>query len=184
MKEIANKYFESDCLVNDDVFFTNEKASDTPILPWHFDRMQSLKFYINLLDVDEENRAFEFDLGSHREGHFRANYYILSGLKVGEIPNDIPDGELPNPVTISVKAGDLVIFDADGFHRGGVVSSGNERKVVRGHSHPIPNRAYEAKRFDSHWWLQRPFNMAKYLSSRAGRILPSGRLTNSTLTRG
>lgn len=184
MKEVSRRYFETDCLVNDDVFFTNEKAADTPILPWHFDRMQSLKFYINLVDVDETNGAFEFDLGSHREGHFRANYYILSGLKVGEIPNDIPENELHNPTVISVNAGDLVIFDADGFHRGGVVSSGNERRVVRGHSHPIPNRGYVAKRFDSHWWLQKPVNLAKHLSPRSGRILPPGRLTNSTLTRG
>lgn len=184
MREVTEAYFMTDkTLINDEVFFTHEKHSETPILPWHFDRQQSLKFYINLLDVDESNGAFGFDIGSHREGHFRANYYILSGVKIGEIPNDIPEDELHNPVTIAARAGDLVIFDPDGFHCGGSVSPEKERKIVRGHSHPLPNRGYEAKRFDVDWWLQSPFNLAKYLSSRGSRILPEGRLSNSVRTR-
>lgn len=183
MKEISLQYFGTEIALNDDVFFTHEKESDVQILPWHFDRKQSLKFYINLLDVDERNGAFSYDIGSHREGHFRANYYLLSGVKAGEIPNDIPEEELHNPVTISVKAGDLVIFDPDGFHCGGIVSTGLERKVVRGHTHPLSNRGYEPKLFDAAWWLNSPFNLAKYFRKNGTRELPSERLTKSVRTR-
>lgn len=184
MREISEEYFGVESfLLNDDVFFTHEKESDVAILPWHFDRQQALKFYINLIDVDETNGAFEFDLGSHREGHFRANYYIQRGTKIADIPNDIPNNELHNPVTINANAGDLIIFDPDGFHRGGVVSKGKERNVVRGHSHPIPNRGYKARLFDSHWWLQTQINLAKLLDSSSGRVISTKRLTKAVLTR-
>jgi len=181
IKDISDKYFGSKSLACNDIFFTHEKESNVPILPWHFDRQQSLKFYINLVNVNKTNGAFEYDIGSHREGHFRANFYILSGLKVGDIPNDIPDKELRNPTTIIANAGDLIIFDPDGFHRGGIIMEGQERKVIRGHSHPIPNRGYTARFFDTHWWLQTPLNIAKFLKNRAIRSLPSDRLTKSTV---
>ena len=183
MGNVSSRYFKTKCIVNDDVFFTHEKASKTPILPWHFDRQQALKFYINLIDVDGSNGAFEFDIGSHREGHFRANYYILAGIKVGDIPNNVPINELHNPIVVAVEAGDLVIFDADGFHRGGVVNEGKERKIVRGHTHPIPDRGYSPRLFDAHWWLHSPFNIAGSLSSKSSRVLPVERLTRSKLTR-
>ena len=114
IKDISDKYFGSKSLACNDIFFTHEKESNISILPWHFDRQQSLKFYINLVNVDKTNGAFEYDIGSHREGHFRANFYILSGVKVGEIPNNIPENELHNPTTIIADAGDLIIFDPDG----------------------------------------------------------------------
>ena len=183
MNQVSSQYFGTKIILNDDIFFTHEKESPESILPWHFDRKQSLKFYINLLDVDDRNGAFGYDLGSHREGHFRANYYFLSGVKAGKIPNDIPKDELHNPVTIAVNAGDLIIFDPDGFHCGGIVSPGYERKVIRGHTHPISNRGYEPRLFDSSWWLSSPFNIAKYFSKRGARELPEKRLTKSVRTR-
>ena len=182
LDEVSSLYFETKYLLNDDIFFTHEKESNIPILPWHFDKQQSLKFYINLLDVNEDNGALGYDPGSHREGHFRANYYVLSGTKLGEIPNDIPEQELHNPLTISVNAGDLVIFDPDGFHCGGTVSPGFERKVIRGHSHPLPIRT-KPKLFDTMWWLNSPFNLAKYLNKRGRRALPIKRLTKAVRTR-
>lgn len=184
MRDLAAEYFgSSQFLLNEDVFFTHERHSENKILPWHFDRQQSLKFYVNLVDVDVENGAFSFDVGSHREGHFRANYYIASGVKIGDIPNDIPDSEIRRPVVVCAKAGDLVVFDPDGFHCAGLVSPGHERKVIRGHTHPVPNRGYKPKLFDALWWLSTPLNMARLLHKRGGRILPQGRLTKSSQTR-
>ena len=183
IKDISDSYFGSKSSVCDDIFFTHEKESNVPILPWHFDRQQSLKFYINLVNVNKTNGAFEYDIGSHREGHFRANFYILSGVKVGEIPNNIPENELHNPTTIIADAGDLIIFDPDGFHRGGFIMEGLERKVIRGHSHPIPNRKYTARFLDTHWWLQSPLNIVKFLKNSAIRNIPNKRLTRAN-TRG
>tara|TARA_B100000787_G_scaffold152285_1_gene125845 strand:- start:2186 stop:3022 length:837 start_codon:yes stop_codon:yes gene_type:complete len=181
IKDISDRYFGSKSLVCNDIFFTHEKESNVPILPWHFDRQQSLKFYINLVNVNKTNGAFEYDIGSHREGHFRANFYILSGVKVGDIPNDITDNELHNPTTIIADAGDLIIFDPDGFHRGGVIMKGLERKVMRGQSHPIPNRGYTARFFDTHWWLQSPLNIVKFIKNNAIRRLPYDRLSKAAV---
>jgi len=168
-----------DYVLNDEIFLTHEQPSEIEILPWHFDRMHSLKFFINLVDVDETHGAFAYDIGSHKEGHFRAYYYMLSGTKVGEIPNDIPIKELHRPTTISAKAGSLVIFDSDGFHKGGLLTEG-ERKIIRGHTHAKPFVKYHAKRFDTHWWLQSPINIVKFLKNKSIRNIPNTRLSQAT----
>jgi len=180
MKSVASKYFKCDHHLNDEVFLTHEQPSETELLPWHFDRRHALKFYINLVDVDETHGAFSYDIGSHREGHFRANYYMLSGTKVAKIPNDIPIEELHRPTAIVTKAGSLVVFDTDGFHKEGLLTEG-ERKIIRGHSHAKPLIKYNAKIFGAHWWLQTPLNIVKFLKNRAIRNLPSERLTKSTV---
>ena len=88
-----------------------------------------------------------------------------------------------NPSTIIADAGDLIIFDPDGFHRGGIIMEGQQRKVIRGQSHPIPNRGYTARFFDTHWWLQSPLNLMKFLKNSAIRNIPNKRLTRAN-TRG
>ena len=180
---LHNYYAPNNYLLNDDVFLTHEKASEKNILPWHFDRQQSLKFLIYLTDTDEKNGAFEYCRGSHMEGHYRANYYVLRGYGVKNIPNDIPDEEIRNPEIISANAGDLIIFDADGFHRGGVVSQGNQRLVVRGHSHPLPNRGYQARLFSKEWWMQTPLNLGKTIGSQVGRVLGDNSRSRASKTR-
>jgi hypothetical protein len=143
MDDIVKLYFKGyDYELNDDIFLSHEKASNIPILPWHFDRIHALKFYFYLEDTNQDNGAFEYVVGSHREGFFRANYYLAQGIEIENIPNDIPDDEIINPLTLSAAAGDLIIFDTDGFHRGGLVKEGKERKVIRGHSHISPPRTY------------------------------------------
>ena len=178
MEKVTQAYFNCNHFLNDDIFLTLEKASKTEILPWHFDRRHALKFYINLVDVDDTHGAFAYDIGSHREGHFRANYYMLTGTRVGDIPNDIPEKELHRPTSITTKAGSLVIFDTDGFHKEGLLIEG-ERKIIRGHSHSIPLIMYKAKFFDAHWWLQSFFNIAKLLKKSAKRNIPAQRLSRA-----
>jgi len=51
----------------------------------------------------------------------------------------------PTETVITVSAGDLVIFDSAGFHRGGKVDEGHERYVLRGHSHPADVKKYGQK---------------------------------------
>lgn len=141
MNSIVQKYYEPyEYKLNDDIFITHEKGCEVPILPWHYDRVQSLKFYIYLDDTTADNGAFEYVPGSHNEGHYRANYHLLKGFKVSELPNDIPEDEILYPVTINGKAGDLIIFDPDGFHRGGIVQDGEQRRIMRGHSHPVGDK--------------------------------------------
>lgn len=167
----------------DQIFFTHEVESESDILPWHFDRQESLKFYVNLDDVNEENGAFQYDPGSHRLGHMIANYCIAMGEEVGEIRNDVPDSFLINPVRISVNAGDLVIFDAAGFHKAGSIRSGKERRVMRAHSHPLPIVTYNARVLSSDWFISKILRGLRPLSVKRYRRLSSKIIEKLELTR-
>ena len=91
-------------------------------------------------DCDEKSGAFEYCPGTHWEGKYRANYYLKSGLSIRDIPNDVPTYRILNPVTLSAKSGDLLIFNTDGFHRGGIISKGKSRSVIRGDTERSNNR--------------------------------------------
>jgi len=171
MRQIAHGYYSPhNYSFNEAVFITNEFESEVNILPWHFDRIQSLKFWFNLTDTTRENGAFEYCPGTHWEGRYRAGYHMSQGCPIKEIPNDIDDDLIRNPVCIELKAGDLLIFDADGFHRGGIVEPGNERRVLRAHTYPI-GRRYDDRMFSRGWWVSSPLNLNRWFKSSATRIL-------------
>jgi len=172
LKSIADAYYPNGLRFNEDIFLTNEKDDKNPILPWHHDRIQALKFYINLKDVTTQDGAFEYVPGSHRDGFYRANYYLVTGCPIEKIPNDIPDEEILHAESITVNAGDLIIFDADGFHRGGIVAEGHERQIIRAHTNPLPYFGYSKPRLLSkEWWIQSPFNLASLYKTNIGRTL-------------
>ncbi len=172
MKQVAETYYgPHEVDFNDEVFATHEKPSETPILPWHFDRMQSIKFWFYLTDTTKENGAFEYCPGTHWEGHYRAGFHLSQGCGVEDIPNDIDESLIRNPVSLELKAGDLLIFDSDGFHRGGIVQPDQERRVLRGHTHPKNLRRYSDKPLSAGWWLKSFLNINKWTGNASKRIL-------------
>ncbi len=116
----------------EDINITFLKKSDKRILPWHTDRKQTLKFWVYLKKTSTKNGAMEYIPGSHWEGKFKANSYLSKGSNLRNIPNDInPQRIKYNKYTVlEGEPGDLFIFDPDGTHRGGKISSDN-RIVVR-----------------------------------------------------
>lgn len=183
MQEVANAYYSPHNVdVNDEVFITHEKPAEMPILPWHFDRVQSIKFWFYLTDTTIENGAFEYCPGTHWEGHYRAGFYLSQGCGVEDIPNDIDDSLIRNPVSLELKAGDLLIFDSDGFHRGGIVEPGHERRVLRGHTHPQNLRRYSDKPFSAGWWLKSFLNLNKWTGNASKRII-GDQVQDKTLNR-
>ena len=182
MRQIAHAYYSPhDYSFNEAVFVTNEFESEAHILPWHFDRIQSLKFWFNLTDTTRENGAFEYCPGTQWEGRYRAGYHMSQGCAVKDIPNDIDEDLIRNPVSIGLKAGDLLIFDADGFHRGGVVQPGRERRVIRAHTYPIARR-YEDRLFSRGWWVSSPLNINRWFKSSTTRVL-GNRIQETTKNR-
>lgn len=181
--EIAKAYFEPyGYRLNPHILLTHLKPSDNPILPWHFDRMQTLKFWIYLKDASRNDGALEYCPGTHWEGRYRASYHMAIGTGVEDIPNDVPDHRIQNPVALEAKAGDLIIFDPDGFHRGGVVGPGGERCVLRADTFPTPRRMYYDRPFSSGWWLKTPFNMTRWLTKGHSRTL-GRRVADATINR-
>lgn len=181
MQSIADAYYAPHPYsFNEAIFITNEFPSKVPILPWHFDRVQSLKFWFNLTDTTKHNGAFEYCPGSHWEGRYRAGFHLSQGVGVQEIPNDIDEDLIRNPVALELNAGDLLIFDADGFHRGGVVEAG-ERRVLRAHTYP-KGRRYGDKLFSAGWWVRSPLNINRWFKSATSRILGE-KIQEGTLNR-
>ena len=157
--------------LNPQIILTHLHPAEKSILPWHFDRIQTLKFWIYLKDATKEDGAFEYCPGSHWEGRYRAGYHMATGTPVRAIPNDIVDHRIQNPVTLEARAGDLIIFDPDGFHRGGVVAPGHERLVVRADTYPKAARKYSDRPFTPGWFATSPFNIVKYLKGSVSRTL-------------
>jgi hypothetical protein len=171
MQSIANAYYAPHPYsFNEAVFITNEFPCEVPILPWHFDRVQSLKFWFNLTDTTRREGAFEYCPGTHWEGRYRAGFHLSQGVGVEDIPNDIAEDLIRNPVSLELNAGDLLIFDADGFHRGGIVQAGGERRVLRAHTYP-KGRRYGDKLFSAGWWVSSPLNINRWFKSATSRIL-------------
>lgn len=182
MKDVADSYYSpASYSFNESVFITNEFPSETQILPWHFDRVQSLKFWVNLTDTTKRNGAMEYCPGSHWEGRYRAGFHLSQGVGVEDIPNDLEECLIRNPVTLELNAGDLMIFDADGFHRGGVVEKGGERRVLRAHTYPV-GRRYGDKLFSAGWWLSSCFNLNKWTGNASKRIL-GAKIEDNTINR-
>ncbi len=172
MREIANQYFSPHAFdFNDEVFITHELPCETPSLPWHFDRVQALKFWFNLTDTTARDGAFEYCPGTHWEGRYRVGYYLSQGYGIEDIPNDIDEDLIRNPVTLELKAGDLLIFDADGFHRSSQVFEGGEQRVLRAHTHPAGGRRYVDRKFSPGWWLRTKLNINKWTGNASSRIL-------------
>lgn len=172
MQQIAHAYFAPHPFdFNDEVFITHELPCATPSLPWHFDRVQALKFWFNLTDTTARDGAFEYCPGTHWEGRYRVGYYLSQGYGIEDIPNDIDEDLIRNSVTLELKAGDLLIFDADGFHRSSRVYEGGEQRVLRAHTHPVGGRRYGDKRFSPGWWLRTKLNINKWTGNASSRIL-------------
>lgn len=171
LKNLLKNYFLPHKFeLNENLVLNLNKKSKKAILPWHVDRLQSLKFMLYLEKTSELNGAFEYCPGTHWEGRYRANTHMLSGSSLRFLPNDVPKERVLNPVTISVNPGDLIIFDPDGFHRGGVVNKG-VRKLLRADSYPKPNRGWDDNFFSFYKILTSPLNINRLLGKYSKRVL-------------
>jgi ectoine hydroxylase-related dioxygenase (phytanoyl-CoA dioxygenase family) len=173
MDAVSKRYVRPhDYQLNREVFLTHEVPHEKSIFPWHFDRIHYLKFYVYITDTTKENGAFEYEVASHRETFFRFNYYSLIGESVEGLPYIIPDDEIVHPYVLEGKAGDLIVFDAGGIHKGGIVSPGKIRRVARGHTNVLPFKGYDPQKpFTKSWWLKSPFNLARYFQKDVCRVM-------------
>ena len=99
----------------------------------HYDKQRCLKFFIYLTDVDKRSGAFYCSPGSIKETS-RLRNTIKEYSQERRLEKTFPElvKKYP-PEAIEGKAGTLIVFDTDCFHKGGVCEPGAERLVVRGH---------------------------------------------------
>jgi hypothetical protein len=140
MKDLYNHYSGSLNGYGKNVFATHDYKYEGELARngWlHFDRNWCLKFFIYLTDIDESSGAFSCSIGSKAKGAElrKAAWSVKEYEDVkNRIEIDYPEllKEYP-PQPIEAKAGTLIVFDTDTFHRGGKVEPDNHRLVVRLH---------------------------------------------------
>ena len=113
-------------------FKTGEKTRNNYL---HFDRLRSLKVLVYLEDVCENSGPFTICPGTTKTGaKIRRSFANISDYeeKKNRIEIDYPELEY-EMFPVLGPAGTTIIFDSDTFHKGGSVSSGNTRTVIRSH---------------------------------------------------
>jgi hypothetical protein len=164
MREVASGYMGANCSFNHHFFVTRETRAGEPITDLHYDRLETLKFFIYMLDTDRSNGAFECVPGSHRMVQEIRDYHLKRGARIFDLPNLKAPEWLGKPVPMEGPAGTMIIFTTDVFHQGGIVSPDRERWVVRAHTRANPLPEYEPRPLlTRQWWRESAFNPLRYL---------------------
>jgi ectoine hydroxylase-related dioxygenase (phytanoyl-CoA dioxygenase family) len=139
--EICKQYMGKEPNLNNDVFITHDHISDKGLARngyLHFDRIYTFKFFIYLTDVDDDCGPFSIIPKTHIKGkelrlkttgnnyESKKNRIFLDYPELGYAESDI--------IPIIGEAGDMMIFDTDLFHMGGVTKNNKERLIIRGHT--------------------------------------------------
>jgi hypothetical protein len=164
MKQAADRYYGGKPnRLNHCIHCTHDLPREEPINPVHYDKISCLKFFIYLKDTTVKNGAFDCAPGSHHIARRLAAKHLRRGGRVKEIPNQIVPPEVGPLIPIEGPAGAMIVFTTDAYHRGGVVSPGQERYVMRGHCSTDPAIVYEPARGSRQWWRESAFNPMRYL---------------------
>lgn len=115
-----------------EIFVHNTPETNEPISGGlHWDRAQTLKFWIYLNDLGIENGPMRIEPGSSkRNAELRRSSGDPNKL-IGQIDN-IVDSEVEE-VYLTAPAGSIMIHDTDASHGASPVSQGKERQIMRGH---------------------------------------------------
>lgn len=116
-----------------EVFFHNTLESNKPLSDdFHWDRSQTLKFWLYLNDIGSKNGATKVEKGSVSRNR---STRLLAGAPdtlVGGVDNIANvEGEI---VSLTAPRGSIVFLDTDCTHAASPVSQGQCRKIIRGHT--------------------------------------------------
>ena len=135
MENICNRYLGEESILNHDIFLVHDVRTSVHIAQdLHYDKIPTLKFFIYLTDTTSENGSFYCVPGSHKytkklQDKNRIELKSPEHSETRFVPLEFQSEQIP----LEGKAGTLIIFDTDVFHRAGKVDKG-ERFVMRGHS--------------------------------------------------
>lgn len=170
VRQLMSRVF-TDGWINRDIIYADLIGEETkPLLPWHQDRIQTLKmFYYPQGCSGKGSGAFEYCVGTHFEGRARLESFTAKGGKLVEFPNDIPDWHIRQQVRFDCGPRDLVVFDPDGYHRGGVLDKSRRRVSYRFDFHPVGYRDFADYPWRSGFWASSWLNLSKILRKKLSR---------------
>lgn len=133
MEKVKTAYLDEKASLNEEVFLVNDVVGSKHVAnDMHFDVVPTFKFFLYLTDTSAENGAFACVPGSHIEAR-KIREKHGSNISYGnrELTRELPfqDHEI---LDVEGKAGTMILFTTEMFHRAGTVSSG-DRRVIRGH---------------------------------------------------
>jgi hypothetical protein len=112
-----------------------------------------------------ENGAFCYAPKTHQINREQARQFYSRGGKAIETPNVPLPEEAEKLIPIKSAAGTMLIFDSYGFHCGSSIQPGNERRVIRFHSFPIPKLSLYPRRFSRQWLRESFLNPRRYFGT-------------------
>lgn len=175
-REVARGYLPGGSDFNLEIVATHE-TKPIPITNIHLDNLRSLKFMIYLMDTDEANGAFRYAKGTQSVNERFRRHYLICGGRLDDLPNIAAEDEGVKPEPICAPAGSLLVFDTEGFHSGGCLTPGRERKVMRARSLFSGQTIGEPDRFSLERLRRSRFNPLKILATSGppGRKATRGR---------
>ena len=117
-----------------EVFIHNTVETKDPLSGGlHWDRWQTLKFWVYLNDIEIENGPMRIVRGSSKkQSKIRRSSGDPSQLR-GQIDNLVLEDDDDDVVYLTGSGGSILIQDTDASHGSTVVLKDKERKIFRGH---------------------------------------------------
>lgn len=163
MKKMADRYLETPNHFNHEIYVAKDEHEEVNALnELHYDKLSTLKFFLYLNDIDESNGAFEAVPGSHKISQELMEFYRKRGKKIAKLPNRQLPKELQKAVPMVAKAGSLIIFTTDTYHRAGRVEKGKHRMIMRGHCRQNPMPKYSPDLLSKQWFNESFLNPSRY----------------------
>ena len=133
--DISLAFFENRQVEHAKEIFLHSSFStrNPPAGELHYDKLKTLKFWLYLNDVCEENGAMKILERSHNKGEKlrEMNNYIADG-RFGY--NKINGYEAYKLRSLDGKKGSIVIHNTDCWHKAGKILEGRSRHIIRAHS--------------------------------------------------
>jgi ectoine hydroxylase-related dioxygenase (phytanoyl-CoA dioxygenase family) len=139
MAEVARAiYGQVEVVLNHQVYVNLNHGTPEPIrqLPFvpHFDKIQTLKFFVYLTDTSARTGAMGVVPGSHLANREERLACYEENPDFRAVRNLVSGEEL---LPVEAPAGTLFVFDTDVTHEAGHVAIGEERRIMRGHTRSL-----------------------------------------------
>ncbi len=135
MAKIANGYLGKPNFLNHYIYVVKDVVGSQHVAQdLHYDVTPTLKFFLYLNDTTVNNGAFQCVPGSQSWTRQAQHQNRLMNIRPAQSETrQIPEEIASQAISIEGKAGTMIVFHTDIFHRAGICHTG-ERWVMRGHS--------------------------------------------------
>jgi len=96
---------------------------------WHWDPGTVIKAFTYLTNIEDGNGAFHISPKSQHDAYYRKLYFVPKGRK--SYLTFVPETEISLGHAVEEKAGTVIIFNTNCFHKAGRIDAGRDRIIIR-----------------------------------------------------